>query len=60
MLDLYYFPDNACLAPHLLLAETNADYSLKLHIPGARPLDAGAHHIFEDMGGLINEIKKYS
>lgn len=30
MLDLYYFPDNASLAPHLLLAETHVDYSLKL------------------------------
>jgi len=30
MLELYYFPDNASLAPHLLLAETQIDYSLKL------------------------------
>lgn len=30
MLQLYYFPDNASLAPHLLLAETHADYSLSL------------------------------
>lgn len=30
MLELYYFPDNASLAPHLLLAETNVDYSLQL------------------------------
>ena len=30
MLDLYYFPNNASLAPHLLLAETHAEYSLKL------------------------------
>lgn len=30
MLELYYFPNNASLAPHLLLAETNVDYSLKL------------------------------
>ena len=30
MLDLYYFPDNASLAPHLLLAETNIEYSLRL------------------------------
>lgn len=30
MLELYYFPDNASLAPHLLLAETNLEYSLKL------------------------------
>jgi len=30
MLQLYYFPDNASLAPHLLLAETHADYSLVL------------------------------
>ncbi len=30
MFELYYFPDNASLAPHLLLAETHADYSLKL------------------------------
>jgi len=30
MLDLYYFPDTASLAPHLLLAETHVDYSLKL------------------------------
>lgn len=30
MLDLYYFPNNASLAPHLLLAETRAEYSLKL------------------------------
>ena len=30
MLELYYYPDNASLAPHLLLAETGADYALKL------------------------------
>ena len=30
MLDLYYFPDNASLAPHFLLAETNIEYSLRL------------------------------
>ena len=30
MLELYYFPDNASLAPHLLLAELNLEYSLKL------------------------------
>lgn len=30
MLQLYYFPDNASLAPHLLLAETHAEYSLSL------------------------------
>ena len=30
MLELYYFPDNASLAPHLLLAEANLEYSLKL------------------------------
>ncbi len=30
MLRLYYFPDNASLAPHFLLAETQADYALKL------------------------------
>lgn len=30
MIQLYYYPDNASLAPHLLLAETNADYSLRL------------------------------
>jgi len=30
MLELYYYPDNASLAPHLLLAETNADYQLRL------------------------------
>jgi glutathione S-transferase len=30
MLQLYYFPDNASLAPHLLLAETQVDYSLRL------------------------------
>lgn len=30
MLELYYYPDNASLAPHLLLAETNTEYSLKL------------------------------
>lgn len=30
MLQLYYFPDNASLAPHLLLAETGAEYSLNL------------------------------
>lgn len=30
MLELHYFPDNASLAPHLLLAETQADYELRL------------------------------
>lgn len=30
MLELYYFPDNASFAPHLLLAETNIEYSLRL------------------------------
>ncbi len=30
MLELYYFPDNASLAPHLLLVETQIQYSLKL------------------------------
>jgi glutathione S-transferase len=30
MLQLYYFPDNASLAPHLFLAETHAEYSLRL------------------------------
>ncbi len=30
MLELHYFPDNASLAPHLLLAETHAAYELKL------------------------------
>jgi len=30
MLQLYYFPDNASLAPHLLLAETHANYALTL------------------------------
>lgn len=30
MLELHYFPDNASLAPHLLLAETRADYELRL------------------------------
>lgn len=30
MLDLYYYPNNASLAPHLLLAETDANYALKL------------------------------
>lgn len=30
MLELYYYPDNASLAPHLLLAETRADYALRL------------------------------
>ncbi len=30
MLELYYYPDNASLAIHLLLAETNADYALNL------------------------------
>ena len=30
MLQLYYFPDNASLAPHFLLAETHVDYSLRL------------------------------
>ena len=30
MLELYYFPDNASLAPHLLLLETKLEYSLRL------------------------------
>ena len=30
MIQLYYFPDNASLAPHLLLAETHMEYSLIL------------------------------
>lgn len=30
MLQLHYFPDNASLAPHFLLAETRAEYSLAL------------------------------
>ena len=30
MLELYYYPDNSSLAIHLLLAETHADYALKL------------------------------
>lgn len=30
MLELYYFPDNASLAPHLLLAETQIEFSLRL------------------------------
>jgi len=30
MLELYYFPDNASLAPHLLLVETKIEYSLRL------------------------------
>jgi glutathione S-transferase len=30
MLELYYYPDNASLAPHLLLVETQLEYSLKL------------------------------
>ncbi len=30
MLELYYFPDNASLAPHLLLVETQIEYSLRL------------------------------
>lgn len=30
MLDLYYFPDNASLAPHLLLVEAKIEYSLRL------------------------------
>lgn len=30
MLQLHYFPDNASLAPHFLLVETQADYELKL------------------------------
>lgn len=30
MLELHYYPDNASLAPHLLLAETHADYQLRL------------------------------
>lgn len=30
MLQLHYFPDNASLAPHFLLVETHAEYSLVL------------------------------
>lgn len=30
MFELYYFPDNASLAPHFLLAETHVEYSLTL------------------------------
>lgn len=30
MLELYYFPDNASLAPHFLLVETQVEYSLRL------------------------------
>tara|TARA_Y100000588_G_C13479772_1_gene596319 strand:- start:254 stop:460 length:207 start_codon:yes stop_codon:yes gene_type:complete len=30
MLQLHYYPDNASLAPHLLLVETDADYELSL------------------------------
>lgn len=30
MLQLHYFPDNASLAPHFLLADTRAEYSLTL------------------------------
>ena len=30
MLELYYYPDNASFAPHLLLAETHADYTVRL------------------------------
>lgn len=30
MLQLYYFPDNASLAPHFLLAETHVEYALRL------------------------------
>ena len=30
MLNLYYYPDNASFAPHLLMAETHADYTLRL------------------------------
>jgi glutathione S-transferase len=30
MIELYYFPTNASLAPHLLLAETHIDYALRL------------------------------
>ncbi len=30
MLQLHYFPDNASLAPHFLLVETDADYVLRL------------------------------
>jgi glutathione S-transferase len=30
MLELYYYPDNASLAPHLLLVETQVDYALRL------------------------------
>lgn len=30
MLELHYYPDNASLAPHFLLVETQADYALRL------------------------------
>ena len=30
MLELYYYPENASLAPHLLLAELQFDYTLRL------------------------------
>lgn len=30
VLELYYYPDNASLAPHLLLVETEAEYALRL------------------------------
>ena len=30
MLELDYYPDNASLAPHLFLADSGADYVLKL------------------------------
>jgi glutathione S-transferase len=30
MFELHYFPDNASLAPHFLLAEMDADYELRL------------------------------
>lgn len=30
MIELHYFPDNASLAPHFLLAETQAHYELRL------------------------------
>ncbi len=30
MLRLYYYPDNASLAPHFLLVETQAEYSLEI------------------------------
>lgn len=30
MLELYYYPDNASLAPHFLLVETQVEYALRL------------------------------